>query len=329
MHPFFVRSRLSAYLDGDLSPRERQEVERLLSRHPDLEAELQSVQSAVRLLSEHGTARAPSRLVPEVLQALEERRRSPFRGPGRIRSLLLFLAAATAIATGLALWMRQAPTPDPLAELPAEPELPGDAAAAAPGEVEPGELGPGELGPGEIGPGELGPGEIEPGTEVAGSGAAGDSGEGAPAGDPPAATPPAPPPEAPSTASIQVADDGSDLEPYVPSWDQDPVHHEEGSPSLLQVAVYRVYASRADILQDLHELARARGTLMVDSLGKPLQIRPLEGGDDFASVHLTLPTDGVQSFLSELARLGLAVEIAPPDPSAEQQELLLEVMYKP
>lgn len=317
MHPFFALNRLSAYLDGDLPRKERLEVERVLSRHPELEAELLSVQSAVRLLNQVGPARAPRRLVPEVLQALEERRHSPFRGPGRTRNILLFLGMATVIATGLAVWMRKEPASAMVAELPPEDDFLTEPAGGPEGEPEP---------------------ERDPTPAVATIAPAADSG-GAdePTDAPPNAIdidslppdPPAQPPPTASVTSIRPADDGSDLAPYVPSWDKEPVHHEEGSPSLLQVAVYRVYANRADVLQDLHELARANGTLLVDSLGQPLQIRALKGGDDFASAHLTLPSDSVESFLGQLARLGLAVEISPPDSGSDRQELLLEVMYKP
>jgi len=336
MHPFFAINRLSAYLDGDLPRRERLEVERVLSRHPELEAELLNVQNAVRLISQVGPARAPRRLVPEVLQALEERQQSPFRGPDRVRNMLLGLGVTLAIATGLAVWMNSgdsadAPAvdaaadaaiddfldgstdPDALAELAADPPIAPDEATAS---------------------------EEAPASEEDSGGAPGFGDAGLLANDPNPGSDELEPVEGTAPAGrMEISESrrlptppqnaAGQIEPFIPDWDKDPVHAESGSSSLLQVAVYRVYANTPDILRSLHDLAQANGTLLTDSMGKPIQIRSLSGGDDFASAHLTLPAANMEVFLGQLARLGLAVEVSPPDAEAERQSLLLEVMYKP
>ena len=333
MHPFFAINRLSAYLDGDLPRRERLEVERVLSRHPELEAELLNVQNAVRLVSQTGPVRAPRRLVPEVLQSLEERQQSPFRGPDRMRNMLLGLGITVAIATGLAVWMSgdtvETPAADAVADAAIDdfldgelepttgdaPDAPdaaaaddaGEAPEAAASDEDSGDPGFGDAGLLENDPNpgsaELEP--VEPPTESRMS-----------------VSEPRRLPEPPRNAAGQI-------EPFIPDWDKEPVHAESGSSTLLQVAVYRVYANTPNILRDLHDLAQANGTLLTDSMGKPIQIRSLSGGDDFASAHLTLPAANMEVFLGQLARLGLAVEVAPPDADAERQSLLLEVMYKP
>lgn len=328
MHPFFAINRLSAYLDGDLPRRERLEVERVLSRHPELEAELLNVQNAVRLVSQAGPARAPRRLVPEVLQALEERQQSPFQGPDRMRNILLGLGVTMVIATGLAVWMgssdvTEVPQADAIADATIddflddevddlEPEAgeaseaaeafasDEDSAAPSEGFGDAGLLSDGD----DINPG----GELEP-VEL------------------PEASQPMP-----TESRMRVSpprNAAGEIEPFIPNWDKAPVHEEAGSSTLLQVAVYRVYANSADIMKNLHELAQANGTLLTDSMGNPIQIRSLSGGDDFASAHLTLPAANMEVFLSQLARLGLAVEVSPPEAGAERQSLLLEVMYKP
>jgi len=331
MHPFFAINRLSAYLDGDLPRRERLEVERVLSRHPELEAELLNVQNAVRLVSQAGPARAPRRLVPEVLQALEERQQSPFRGPDRVRNVLLGLGVTVSIATGLAVWMGRdnvadTPAVDAAADAAMDDFLDGATEPAQPDAVAEVENDPPEGAASDEDSGDA---------EPAGFGDAGLL-----ANDPNPGSDELVPVELPPDAgrmSIseprrlpdQNRNAAGEIEPFIPDWDKEPVHDEAGSSTLLQVAVYRVYANNPNVLRELHDLAQANGTLLTDSMGKPIQIRSLSGSDDFASAHLTLPAANMEVFLSQLARLGMAVAISEPDSDAERQSLLLEVMYKP
>jgi hypothetical protein len=329
MHPFFAINRLSAYLDGDLPRQEKLEVEQVLSRHPELEAELLSVQKGVRLLRQVGPVRAPRRLAPEILEAVEARDRSlvRFAHAGRIPQIALFLGVTTIIAAGLAAWMRSAP----------EPATAADAALLA-------DLGLDEQ--------TLGAADAEDAED------AGDAGDRAPAGDAEAEVDEKePPPNAIDISTLKddpevgligstvstlpdepvrtnpgqltiTAVDPEEIDPYVPEWDQNKESiHGEGDAALLQVAVYRLYAKSPNVLQDLHEVAQSYGTVLVDSLGNPLTIRTLDTKEDFASAHLTLPTESIEPFLAQLARLGLAMEISPPESDGETQQVLLEVMH--
>lgn len=60
MDEFFVRNRLSAYIDGELPAAEAREVEAALTHNAALRAEYEGLRAAVQLLREHGPLTAPA-----------------------------------------------------------------------------------------------------------------------------------------------------------------------------------------------------------------------------------------------------------------------------
>ncbi len=62
MDDFFVRNRLSAYLDGELPTSEAREVEAALARNPALRAEYEQLRDLVEQLRSEGPIAAPARL---------------------------------------------------------------------------------------------------------------------------------------------------------------------------------------------------------------------------------------------------------------------------
>jgi len=60
MDEFFVRNRLSAYIDGELPAAEAREVETALTHNAALRAEYEGLRAAVQLLREHGPMSAPA-----------------------------------------------------------------------------------------------------------------------------------------------------------------------------------------------------------------------------------------------------------------------------
>src|SRR5579884_730079 len=79
MNPDRTGELLTAYLDGELSAREREAVERLLERSPEARAQLQQLQegaNALRALPRHRPRRD---LAEPVLHAIVERRLHPGR----------------------------------------------------------------------------------------------------------------------------------------------------------------------------------------------------------------------------------------------------------
>jgi negative regulator of sigma E activity len=63
--------RLSAFLDGDLDPADRAEVERELSAAPELQAALAAMRRSQGMIRQHGSARAPADFAERVLAAVD------------------------------------------------------------------------------------------------------------------------------------------------------------------------------------------------------------------------------------------------------------------
>jgi negative regulator of sigma E activity len=59
MDDFFVKNRLSAYIDGELPENEMAEVARAIEENEELRAECERMRFAIRLLKEHGPSKAP------------------------------------------------------------------------------------------------------------------------------------------------------------------------------------------------------------------------------------------------------------------------------
>lgn len=128
MDPFFVRSRLSGWLDKDLSPREQKEVEQALDADPALRAEadhLRDQLSAFRALREP----APPGILARLRLEPPPRRRRPAAlsaALGFLTGILLYRGAPTIWAALLAL-LRPSPPPPPVAATAAPIESPAEA----------------------------------------------------------------------------------------------------------------------------------------------------------------------------------------------------------
>src|SRR5687768_10903156 len=96
---------LSAWLDGEIDPAEAAELEAELARDPALKAELESLESVVRLLRDEGPAQAPLGFHHRVMARVEEEHperpswwswlRRPFGVP--LEGWAIGLAAAVAL----------------------------------------------------------------------------------------------------------------------------------------------------------------------------------------------------------------------------------------
>ena len=100
MDEFFVRNRLSAYIDGELPSAEAREVESTLARSPSLRAEYEALRAAVNLLREHGPLVAPDGFDARLQERLA---REPMptgwrRWVRAIRPEVALIAAVAAIA---------------------------------------------------------------------------------------------------------------------------------------------------------------------------------------------------------------------------------------
>lgn len=117
MNPRPDNEHLSAWLDGELDEAEAAELEAELARDPELRAELQSLESVVRLLREEGPAQAPIGFQRRVMARVDEEfpERSSWwawmRRPGGIplEGWVLGLAAAAALLLVLPIWRHTSP----------------------------------------------------------------------------------------------------------------------------------------------------------------------------------------------------------------------------
>ncbi|MFH1469501.1 MAG: sigma-E factor negative regulatory protein [Pseudomonadota bacterium] len=103
MDDFFARSRLSAYLDGELTDAEMAEVARALEEQPELRQAFEELKAAVDLLHRHGPVQAPARLHAAIMREVEaEPTRRPWLerllGPlGRYPAQTLGVAVVAAV----------------------------------------------------------------------------------------------------------------------------------------------------------------------------------------------------------------------------------------
>ena len=96
---------LSAFIDGELSPRQQTEVQRMAAHDPDMARRLQQLRSGRTLINVLPRAEAPADLVEQIKQSLERRSLldehsvlSSSRAGVRMLKLRRFLAAAAMIA---------------------------------------------------------------------------------------------------------------------------------------------------------------------------------------------------------------------------------------
>ncbi len=157
MHAFFARQRLSALLDGELSPEERAQVEALLAEDEELRSTYEGMRESVSLLRRLGPAAAPEGFGAEVQAARAEKPSG--RGPLWVAALGLVAAAGLVLLLLPGDEHSETGQTEELAELHAEiaaapievatvepppPEAPAEAPAEAPTEepVEPVEAAP-------------------------------------------------------------------------------------------------------------------------------------------------------------------------------------------
>ena len=94
---------VSAYLDGEVTPEERREVETRLRQDPDLQQLCEELAQVRRLLQNLPPREMPQELESRILQAVRgQRPRSKQTGAGR----LLWAAAGAAAAVVLFSWVR-------------------------------------------------------------------------------------------------------------------------------------------------------------------------------------------------------------------------------
>ena len=72
MNDFFVRNRLSDYIDGTLSPQEEAIVQEALETNVELYEEYLSLKEAVDMLAQFGTVQASRNLAPSIMEQLED-----------------------------------------------------------------------------------------------------------------------------------------------------------------------------------------------------------------------------------------------------------------
>ncbi len=93
---------VSAYLDGEVTPEERREVETRLRQHPDLQQLCEELAQVRRLLQSLPPREMPQELESRILQTVRGQQRSKQTGAGR----LLWAAAGAAAAVVLFSWVR-------------------------------------------------------------------------------------------------------------------------------------------------------------------------------------------------------------------------------
>ena len=72
MNEFFVRNRLSDYIDGTLSPEEEEIVQEALAENRELYEEYVALKEAVEMLSQYGTVQPQRNLAPSIMEQLDE-----------------------------------------------------------------------------------------------------------------------------------------------------------------------------------------------------------------------------------------------------------------
>lgn len=103
--------RLSAFLEGDLDPADRADVERELSAAPELRDALDAMRRSQGLVRRHGGARAPDGFADRVLEAVEREpvpisRARGWRRPLGLPVEIWALAAAAVLVVGVGLRAR-------------------------------------------------------------------------------------------------------------------------------------------------------------------------------------------------------------------------------
>lgn len=288
MDDFFVRNRLSAYLDGELPTSEAREVEAALARNAALRAEYEQLRELVEQLRADGPLASPPRLKARLAERLAA---EPM--PARWRRWMprvplegLALAAIALFALVL-VSKPKAPTP------PASPApVPAVGAEAAPVAGTPTPGAPAD-------------------TVAAANGVLGD--EARPLNTAGRQSMGEPKKMAPS--STYGGRSGAEKEPALQAWEAGPVDNTAGAETntaakteLKAVGTvppyrYRLRTNSDAALKTLAAVAVELGGKLVDERGRALATYPMETGDA-RSVRVVVPSYNVEALHTRLREMG-------------------------
>jgi anti-sigma factor RsiW len=293
MDPFFARNRLSAYLDGELSPGELRSVEAALQRDAGLRAELERLRAASALLKEGGRVEPPPGFADRVRARVD---REPMRTGwsrwlhGRTAEAIALAAVAMLVVTVVGRRGEDPllPAPPPAVPVPAAPAAPG---SAVPAPTEP--VAEAAVAIEEAPLGAQVPASAPPAT---GDGVLGNESVSRKRG--PKEVQPA---QGKTQSMVEKL-------PYEPEWEQranqaqEPTAEEHTlySPSPFR---YQLAANDAAVLQRIAEIAKSLGGRLEDARGRPLAPYEMEQGD-MRSVRIVVPSYNEAELSKRLRDLG-------------------------
>jgi anti-sigma factor RsiW len=344
MDDFFARSRLSAYLDGELTDAEMAEVARALEEQPELRESFDELKAAVDLLRRHGPVQAPARLHAAIMREIEaEPTRRPWferlLGPlGRYPAQTLGVAVLAAAVLMVVLRGPAIVNP-PEGALPVPAEDAGHEAAApepAPGALDGTDLkSPADQPPaGQATPPSL---DASEGDELE---TPGELGSISPREEAQAK------PRGPRTAPIQDTLGTKKGGTYVPSWEKEvpsePVSlAKDGDGSQARASepaggsspfAYRLTPSSPDVLRRLVALAEKLGGAAYNADESPLEPQILTVERNYARVLLRIPASRIESIEPYLKSMGGLVTVRADHEqiyNLDQVEIEIEVQYLP
>lgn len=344
MDDFFVRNRLSAYLDGELSVGEAREVEAALAADPALRAEYEALRRAVGLLRDHGPLRAPDGFERRLAERLgREPMPTGWRRLTRVVRPEVWAIAAVAAVALLIVAQRPedapvAKVPVPTVEAPVGPTPPGDALPAdALGDATLGEAPVAEAPPAEDAVGDDALAAASDltldGEPVVGGGVLGDEGFAAARADAARKRAEGPPPGSvvlPTTGSSgKRSKSGAEREAYTPAWESDPEFTVIRGDQIVQKAAeapaaksassrppyrYRVRSPDETNLKSLAGVAASLGGSLTDENGRAVALHMLDQGE-IKVVRVVVPASRVGALAQALKGLG-DVETMAADPDA-------------
>lgn len=298
MDDFFVRNRLSAYLDGELPVAEAREVEAALARHPHLREEYERMRDAVELLRREGPLKVPPRLAARIAERVKH---EPIRAGwwGRVRAVrgeVWALAAAAVLAVVVVTRPADAPQPPPTDAVPAAVPLLPDLTPATEPQLE----------------------AAPPSAPVTADGRLGDEVAAVGAGARQTFAEPTRARAGARAASTRAG--AAEKQPFEADWEQDdaaaePVAAAENTATAQTVAFagpafrYKLRAEDDAVLKQLHAAARDLGGTLTDESGRPLSDYPMNAGDA-RSVRIQVPTYNVEALVARLRTLGVVDELA-------------------
>ena len=289
MDEFFARNRLSAYLDGELSPGETRDVEAALERNPALRAEFEEMRNVVALLHRRGPMTAPAGFAERLDARLAKEKMTPGwrRYVPRVRLEVAMLAAAAVVV--LVVSGRKPPA----SPAPAEVALPAPAKVAPPVALAPPEATADPASPtapssapssadGVLGNGDLARKSKQTKTST---------------------------PSKPSSTSPKSSrgTSGVEKEPYNPEWETTEQVQEQKVAGYTAPVQYRLQATRDTSLKELQAIAAELGGRLLDGNGRPLAPYPMDEGQS-RRVVLEIPQYNAAAVARKLEGLG-TVEI--------------------